>query len=112
MTTHDWVGLILTIVIFFGMLITFSLALRPSKRKEMEEQKYKILNDDDQPLLGDINMAHHNPWPDEGNTGHIWDDDLRELDNPPPFLVDAIVLRQFYYGYILCTLLPYDSFNR
>ncbi len=26
----------------------------------------------------------HNPWPDEGNTGHIWDDDLRELDNPPP----------------------------
>ncbi len=29
-------------------------------------------------------MAHHNPWPDEGNTGHIWDDDLRELDNPPP----------------------------
>jgi cbb3-type cytochrome oxidase subunit 3 len=47
MTTHDWVGLILTIVIFFGMLITFSLALRPSKRKEMEEQKYKILNDDD-----------------------------------------------------------------
>ena len=29
-------------------------------------------------------MAHHNPWPDEGNTGHIWDEDLRELDNPPP----------------------------
>ncbi len=29
-------------------------------------------------------MAGHNPWPDEGNTGHIWDEDIRELDNPPP----------------------------
>lgn len=46
MTTQDWVGLIITIVVFFGMLITFYLALRPSKRKEMEEQKYKILKDD------------------------------------------------------------------
>jgi cbb3-type cytochrome oxidase subunit 3 len=46
MTTQDWVGLIITVVVFFGMLITFALALRPSKRKEMEEQKYKILDDD------------------------------------------------------------------
>jgi cytochrome c oxidase cbb3-type subunit 3 len=29
-------------------------------------------------------MAGHNPFPDEGNTGHIWDEDIRELDNPPP----------------------------
>ncbi|MBL7003977.1 MAG: cytochrome-c oxidase, cbb3-type subunit III, partial [Gammaproteobacteria bacterium] len=29
-------------------------------------------------------MADKNPFPDENNTGHIWDDDLRELDNPPP----------------------------
>jgi len=46
MTTHDWAGLIVTVLVFFGMLITFTLALRPSKRKELEEQKYKILNDD------------------------------------------------------------------
>jgi len=46
MTTHDWVGLIITVVVFFGMLITFAMALRPSKRKELEEQKHKILNDD------------------------------------------------------------------
>ncbi len=26
----------------------------------------------------------HNPFPDEGNTGHIWDDNLRELANPAP----------------------------
>jgi len=29
-------------------------------------------------------MSEHNPFPDEGNTGHIWDDNLRELANPAP----------------------------
>ncbi|MBK1721357.1 cytochrome-c oxidase, cbb3-type subunit III [Thiocystis violacea] len=29
-------------------------------------------------------MAEHNPFPGENNTGHVWDDNLRELDNPPP----------------------------
>jgi len=46
MTTQDWAGLIVTVLVFLGMLITFTLALRPSKRKEMEDQKYKILEDD------------------------------------------------------------------
>ncbi|WP_238696286.1 cbb3-type cytochrome c oxidase subunit 3 [Thiomicrorhabdus sediminis] len=47
MTAQDWAGLIVTIIVFLGIVITFSLALRPSKRKEMEEQKYKILDDED-----------------------------------------------------------------
>lgn len=46
LTTQDWAGLIITILVFVGMLVTFSLALRPSKRKELEEQKHKILEDD------------------------------------------------------------------
>jgi len=29
-------------------------------------------------------MADNNPFPGENNTGHVWDDDLRELSNPPP----------------------------
>lgn len=29
-------------------------------------------------------MADHNPFPGENNTGHVWDDNLRELKNPPP----------------------------
>lgn len=29
-------------------------------------------------------MADNNPFPGENNTGHIWDDNLRELQNPPP----------------------------
>jgi len=29
-------------------------------------------------------MAENNPFPGENNTGHIWDDNLRELNNPAP----------------------------
>jgi len=29
-------------------------------------------------------MAENNPYPGENNTGHFWDDNLRELKNPPP----------------------------
>jgi cytochrome c oxidase cbb3-type subunit 3 len=29
-------------------------------------------------------MSEHNPFPGENNTGHIWDDNLRELRNDPP----------------------------
>ncbi|MBK1646228.1 cytochrome-c oxidase, cbb3-type subunit III [Thiocapsa imhoffii] len=29
-------------------------------------------------------MAENNPFPGENNTGHVWDDNLRELSNPPP----------------------------
>lgn len=29
-------------------------------------------------------MGEHDPYPGENNTGHFWDDNLRELKNPPP----------------------------
>lgn len=29
-------------------------------------------------------MAENNPFPGENNTGHVWDENLRELANPPP----------------------------
>jgi cytochrome c oxidase cbb3-type subunit III len=29
-------------------------------------------------------MAENNPFPGENNTGHVWDDNLRELANPAP----------------------------
>lgn len=47
MTTSDWVGLVITVGVFLGMLITFALALRPSKREELENEKFKILDEDD-----------------------------------------------------------------
>jgi cytochrome c oxidase cbb3-type subunit III len=35
-------------------------------------------------LIAEIKMADNNPFPGENNTGHIWDDNIRELSNPPP----------------------------
>lgn len=46
MTGQDWAGLIITVLIFIGMAVAFWWALRPSKRKELEDQKFKVLNDD------------------------------------------------------------------
>ncbi|MBD3767550.1 MAG: cytochrome-c oxidase, cbb3-type subunit III [Gammaproteobacteria bacterium] len=42
-------------------------------------------------------MAHENPWPNEGNTGHIWDEDIRELDYPPPLWW----MLAFYAGFVM-----------
>ena len=46
LTASDWGGLLVTIFVFLGMFITFYLTLRPSKREELEKQKYKMLEDD------------------------------------------------------------------
>jgi cbb3-type cytochrome oxidase subunit 3 len=47
MTGQDWAGLIITIVVFFGMLIAFARVLNPKRREELEKEKYRILKDDD-----------------------------------------------------------------
>lgn len=49
-------------------------------------------------------MSTENKWPTEGNTGHIWDDDIRELDNPPPLwwmlaLYAGFIMILFYAVY-------------
>lgn len=48
-------------------------------------------------------MADKNPFPDENNTGHIWDDDLRELDNPPPgwWMIGFWASIAFCIGYVI-----------
>ncbi|MEW8027495.1 MAG: cytochrome-c oxidase, cbb3-type subunit III, partial [Candidatus Thiodiazotropha sp.] len=35
-------------------------------------------------LIAERKMADNNSFPGENNTGHVWDDNLRELTNPPP----------------------------
>ncbi len=47
MTAQDWAGVIITVGVFFGLLIAFAWALNPKRRKRLEEQKYTVLNDDD-----------------------------------------------------------------
>ncbi|VFM97727.1 MAG: cytochrome c oxidase cbb3-type subunit 3 [Candidatus Kentron sp. G] len=46
-------------------------------------------------------MADKNPFPGENNTGHIWDDNIRELTNPPPgwWMIAFIASFLFVVGY-------------
>ena len=46
-------------------------------------------------------MADKNPFPGENNTGHIWDDNLRELANPPPrwWMISFWASIAFFFGY-------------
>ncbi|PLA74420.1 hypothetical protein CYQ88_05930 [Hydrogenovibrio sp. SC-1] len=46
MTSSDWIGLTITVAVFIGMLVAFVWALRPSQKKQLEKQKYKILDDE------------------------------------------------------------------
>ena len=40
---------------------------------------------------------HKNPFPDEDNTGHFWDDDIRELNNRPP----RWYMWSFWFGLVM-----------
>nr|VFK38367.1 MAG: cytochrome c oxidase cbb3-type subunit 3 [Candidatus Kentron sp. TC] len=46
-------------------------------------------------------MTDKNPFPGEKNTGHIWDDVIRELTNPPPrwWMIAFIASLLFVVGY-------------
>jgi cbb3-type cytochrome oxidase subunit 3 len=46
MTSNDWLGLILTVVVFFLMLGAYFYAFRPKNRKYLEKQKFIPLDDD------------------------------------------------------------------
>lgn len=48
-------------------------------------------------------MSDQNPFPGENNTGHIWDDNLRELLNPPPkwWMIGFWLSLAIFIGYTL-----------
>lgn len=54
MTTTDWVGTILTVVIFLLMVGLFVYVLRPKNRDRLESHKHIPL-DDDKMNIGDNN---------------------------------------------------------
>lgn len=47
LTTQDWVGLLLTVVIFIALAVTFFYALRPKNAKMLEDQRMTPLRDDE-----------------------------------------------------------------
>ncbi len=46
MTATDWVGTILTVVIFLLMVGVYVYVLRPKKRKELDPNRFIPLDDD------------------------------------------------------------------
>lgn len=45
MTGHDWVGLVITVLVFVGMVYTFYRTLKPSRKDELEKVKHQMLDD-------------------------------------------------------------------
>jgi cytochrome c oxidase cbb3-type subunit 4 len=54
MTTNDWIGLILTVVVFLLMVGLYFYALRPKNREKLEKNKF-IPMDEDRIDSGDKN---------------------------------------------------------
>lgn len=54
MTTTDWVGTVLTVVIFVLMVVAYVYAYRPKNKEKLEERKY-LLDDGEQLESGDKN---------------------------------------------------------
>ena len=46
MTTQDWAGMIITVVIFALMVIAYYLVFRPKNKDKLEAQKHIPLDDD------------------------------------------------------------------
>lgn len=56
MTTNDWVGTILTVVVFLLMVGLYAYVLRPKHRERLEANKF-IPMDDEQINSGDNNVG-------------------------------------------------------
>ena len=55
MTTNDWVGTILTIVIFLLMVGLYVYVLRPKNRDKFESQRFMPFEDEDKQESGEKN---------------------------------------------------------
>jgi len=48
MTTNDWIGTILTVVIFLLMVGVYVYVLRPKNRDKLESRRYLPFDEDDE----------------------------------------------------------------
>ncbi|MGD8931112.1 MAG: cbb3-type cytochrome c oxidase subunit 3 [Chromatiales bacterium] len=46
MTTNDWIGLIVTVVVFLLMVGLYFYALRPKNREKLEKNKFIPMDED------------------------------------------------------------------
>jgi len=47
MTLHDWIGLGITIVVFFVMIALYVYVFHPSNKEKLESHRHIPLDDDD-----------------------------------------------------------------
>lgn len=47
MTFHDWLGLIITIVVFLLMIVVYVYVLHPANKDKLESRRYIPLEEDD-----------------------------------------------------------------
>ena len=48
MTTNDWIGLTLTVVIFLAMVVAYFQVFRPKNREKLEQMKHIPFEDDNE----------------------------------------------------------------
>jgi cytochrome c oxidase cbb3-type subunit 4 len=48
MTTNDWIGTILTVVVFLLMLVAYFQVFRPQNRERLEARKYIPFEEDNE----------------------------------------------------------------
>ncbi|MEW7980714.1 MAG: cbb3-type cytochrome c oxidase subunit 3 [gamma proteobacterium symbiont of Phacoides pectinatus] len=53
MTTSDWVGMIITVVIFLLMVVAYVYVLRPSNKEKLESYKHIPMDDDERKDSGE-----------------------------------------------------------
>jgi cytochrome c oxidase cbb3-type subunit 4 len=46
MTTNDWIGTILTVVIFIAMVVAYFQVFRPKNKDRLESQRYVLFEED------------------------------------------------------------------
>jgi cytochrome c oxidase cbb3-type subunit 4 len=54
MTTNDWIGTILTVVIFVAMVVAYFQVFRPKNKEKLESRRF-ILFEEDKKEIGDKN---------------------------------------------------------
>jgi len=46
MTTNDWIGTILTVVIFVAMVVAYFQVFRPKNKEKLESQRFSLFDED------------------------------------------------------------------
>lgn len=55
MTANDWIGMGLTVIVFFAMIWAYIYAFHPKNRDDFEKRRYLPFSEEDESLNGEKN---------------------------------------------------------